>query len=150
MGGVLIGRAITERPDLFKVALIEVGDTNIIRSEITPNGPNQIPEIGTLKNETDTKYLLEMDAQSKVKKGEKYPAVLVHTGMNDARVDSWIPGKFAAILQNYNSSDRPILLHVNYANGHFSNDLDVTYNDSADMFAFALWQVGNSKFQMAK
>lgn len=150
MGGVLIGRAITARPDLFRVALIEVGDTNIIRSEVTPNGPNQIPEIGTLKNETDTKYLLEMDAQSKVKKGEKYPAVLVHTGMNDARVDSWIPGKFAAILQNYNSSDRPILLHVNYANGHFSNDLDVTYNDSADMFAFALWQVGNTKFKISK
>ncbi len=150
MGGVLIGRAITERPDLFRVAIIEVGDTNIIRSEITPNGPNQIPEIGTLKNETDTKSLLEMDAQSKVKKGEKYPAVIVHTGINDARVDSWIPGKFAAVLQNYNSSERPILLHVNYANGHFSNDLDVTYNDSADMFAFALWQVGNTKFQIAK
>jgi prolyl oligopeptidase len=67
MGGVLIGRAITERPDLFAVAIAEVGMTNAIRSEITPNGPNQIPEIGTLKDEEDTKNLLEMDAQSKVK-----------------------------------------------------------------------------------
>lgn len=148
MGGILIGRAITERPDLFKVALIEVGCTNTLRMETTPNGPNQIPEIGSLKNEDDFKNILEMDSQSKVKKGEKYPAVLVHTGINDARVTSWEPGKFASILQNYSSSDRPILLHVNYANGHFSNDLDVTYNDSADMFAFALWQVGNSKFQI--
>ncbi|BDU27621.1 prolyl oligopeptidase family serine peptidase [Flavobacterium sp. GSB-24] len=150
MGGILIGRAITERPDLFKVAIIEVGCTNTLRMETTPNGPNQIPEIGSLKNEEDFKNILEMDSQSKVKKGQKYPAVLVHTGINDARVASWEPGKFAAVLQNYNSSDRPILLHVNYANGHFSNDLDVTYNDSADMFAFALWQVGNSKFQIAK
>lgn len=148
MGGVLIGRAVTERPDLFKVALIEVGCTNAIRMETTPNGPNQIPEIGSLKNEEDVKHIIEMDAQSKVKKGVKYPAVLIRTGINDPRVTPWEPGKFAAVLQNYNGSGNPILLHVNYANGHFSNDLDVTYGDEADMFSFALWQVGNSKFQI--
>lgn len=148
MGGVLIGRAVTERPDLFKVALIEVGCTNAIRMETSPNGPNQIPEIGSLKNEEDVKHILEMDAQSKVKKGVKYPAVLVRTGINDPRVSPWEPGKFAAVLQNYNSSANPILLHVNYANGHFSNDLDVTFGDEADMYAFALWQVGDSKFQI--
>ena len=91
-----------------------------------------------------------MDAQSKVKKGEKYPAVLIRTGINDPRVSPSEPGKFAAILQNCNASDKPILLHVNYQNGHFSNDLDVTFGDNADMFAFALWQVGNSKFQIKK
>ena len=148
MGGILIGRAVTERPDLFRVALIEVGCTNAIRMETTPNGPNQIPEIGSLKNEEDTKYILEMDAQSKVKKGKKYPAMLIRTGINDPRVTPWEPGKFAAVLQNDNSSDRPILLHINYANGHFSNDLDVTFGDEADMFSFALWQVGNPKFQI--
>jgi prolyl oligopeptidase len=150
MGGVLIGRSITSRPDLFRVGLVEVGDTNTIRSEITANGPNQIPEIGTLKNEQDTKNILEMDSQSKVKKGEKYPAVYIHTGMNDSRVDSWMPGKFAAILQNYSASDNPVLLHVNYANGHFSNDIDSGFGNEADMFSFALWQVGNSKFQIKK
>ncbi|HSH67207.1 MAG TPA: prolyl oligopeptidase family serine peptidase, partial [Bacteroidia bacterium] len=90
MGGILIGRAITERPDLFKVAIVEVGATNTIRSEITANGPNQIPEIGTLQNEQDCKNLIEMDAQSKVKKGIKYPAVLVRTGMNDSRIVPWM------------------------------------------------------------
>jgi prolyl oligopeptidase len=148
MGGILIGRAVTERPDLFKVALIEVGCTNTLRMETTPNGPNQIPEIGSLKNEEDVKHIIEMDAQSKVKKGQKYPAILIRTGINDPRVTPWEPGKFAAVLQNYNSSENPILLHVNYANGHFSNDLDVTFGDNADMFSFALWQVGNSKFQI--
>ncbi|MDQ6531494.1 prolyl oligopeptidase family serine peptidase [Flavobacterium sp. LHD-85] len=150
MGGVLIGRAITERPDLYKVALVEVGCTNTLRMETTPNGPNQIPEVGSLKNEEDVKHILEMDSQSKVKKGEKYPAVFIRTGINDPRVVPWEPGKFAAILQNYNKSENPILLHVNYANGHHSNDLDVTFGDEADMFAFALWQVGNPKFQIAK
>lgn len=148
MGGVLIGRAVTARPDLFKVALIEVGCTNAIRMETTPNGPNQIPEIGSLKNEEDTRHILEMDAQSKVKKGEKYPAVLLRSGMNDPRVSPWEPGKFAAVLQNDNASKNPILLHVNYANGHFSNDLNVTYGDDSDLFAFALWQVGHPEFQI--
>ena len=148
MGGVLIGRAITERPDLYKAALVEVGCTNTLRMETTPNGPNQIPEIGSLKNEEDVKHILEMDSQSKVKKGVKYPAVLIRTGINDPRVTPWEPGKFAAILQNSTSSANPVLLHVNYANGHHSSNLDVTFGDEADMYAFALWQVGNTKFQI--
>ncbi len=150
MGGILIGRAITERPDLFAVAIVEVGCTNALRSEITQNGSNQIPEIGTLQNEQDCKNLIEMDAQNKVKKRVNYPAVLIHTGINDSRIVPWMPGKFAGILQNSSISDRPVLLHVNYDNGHFTNDLDVTFHDKADMYAFALWQIGNPKFQLVK
>ncbi|MNY34586.1 Prolyl endopeptidase [compost metagenome] len=150
MGGVLIGRAITERPDLYNVAIAEVGMTNAIRSEYTPNGPNQIPEIGTLQNEEDTKNLLEMDAQNKVKKGVKYPAIIIRTGMNDSRVEPWEPGKFAAILQNNSASEKPVLLYVNYENGHFTSDLDVVFKEYADIYSFALWQVGHPDFQPTK
>lgn len=149
-GGILIGRAITERPDLYAVAIPEVGMTNTLRSETTANGPNQIPEIGTLQNKEDTKYLMEMDAQSKVKKGVKYPAVIVTTGMNDSRVVPWMPGKFAAILQSNSASGKPILLYANYENGHFTSDLDVVFKEYADIFSFALWQVGHPKFQPSK
>jgi prolyl oligopeptidase len=147
MGGILIGRAITTRPDLFAVAISEVGETNVLRSEITPNGPNQIPEVGSLKNEKEAKSIIEMDAQSKVEKGVKYPAVLVRCGMNDPRVIPWMPGKFAAVLQNSTASNKPVLLYTNYDNGHFTSDLDITFREQADMFAFALWQVGHPKFQ---
>ena len=150
MGGVLIGRAITERPDLFAVAIAEVGLTNAIRSETTANGPNQIPEIGTLKNKEDTKNLLEMDAQSKVKKGVKYPAVLVRTGMNDSRIVPWGPGKFAAVLQQNSASGKPVLLYANYENGHFTSDQNVVFREYADIYSFALWQVGHPKFQPSK
>lgn len=149
-GGILIGRAITERPDLYAVAIAEVGMTNTLRSETTANGPNQIPEIGTLKNEDDTKNLLEMDAQSKVKKGVKYPAVIVRTGMNDSRIVPWEPGKFAAILQKNSTSGKPVLLYVNYENGHFTSDKDVIFNEYADIYSFALWQVGLPNFQPSK
>lgn len=150
MGGVLIGRAITERPDLFAVAIAEVGLTNAIRSETTANGPNQIPEIGTLKNKEDTKNLLEMDAQSKVKKGVKYPAVIVRTGMNDSRIVPWGPGKFAAVLQQNSASGKPVLLYANYENGHFTSDQNVVFREYADIYSFALWQVGHPKFQPTK
>jgi prolyl oligopeptidase len=93
---------------------------------------------------------MEMDAQSKVKKGVKYPAVIVTTGMNDSRVVPWMPGKFAAILQNNSASGKPILLYANYENGHFTNDLDVVFKEYADIFSFALWQVGHPKFQPLK
>ncbi|NMR33571.1 S9 family peptidase [Chryseobacterium aquaticum] len=146
-GGILIGRAITERPDLFAVAIAEVGMTNTLRSETTANGPNQIPEIGTIQNEEDAKYLLEMDAQSKVKKGVKYPAVIVRTGMNDSRIVPWEPGKFAAVLQKNSSSGKPVLLYANYENGHFTNDVNVIFKEYSDIFAFALWQVGHPDYQ---
>ncbi|WP_419868560.1 prolyl oligopeptidase family serine peptidase [Chryseobacterium sp. CT-SW4] len=150
MGGVLIGRAITERPDLYSVAIAEVGMTNALRSETTANGPNQIPEIGSLKNKEDVKNLMEMDAQTKVKKGVKYPAVIVRTGMNDSRIVPWEPAKFAAILQNSSSSGKPVLLYVNYENGHFTSDFDVVFKEYADIYSFALWQVGHPKFQISK
>lgn len=146
MGGLLIGRAVTERPDLFSVVIVEVGLTNTLRMETTPNGNNQIPELGSVKVEGDIKSLIEMDAQSKVVQGTKYPAVFVRMGMNDVRVAPWMPAKFAAALQNSTISDKPVLLYVNYDNGHFTSDVDVNNKEFADMVAFSLWLVGHAKF----
>ncbi len=146
MGGLLIGRAVTERPDLFSVVIVEVGLTNTLRMETTPNGNNQIPELGSVKVEGDIKSLIEMDAQSKVVQGTKYPAVFVRMGMNDVRVAPWMPAKFAASLQNSTISDKPVLLYVNYDNGHFTSDVDVNNKEFADMLAFSLWLVGHPKF----
>ncbi len=123
--------------------------TNVLRSETAPNGDNQIPEIGSIKAAEDIKGLIEMDAQIKVVKGTKYPAVFIRSGMNDARVVPWMPAKFAAVLQNSNISDKPVLLHVNYGNGHFTSDIDVMNNEFADMMSFSLWQVGHPKFKKA-
>ena len=97
--------------------------------------------------EKEAKNLIEMDAQSKVIKGIKYPAVFIRCGMNDPRVIPWTPGKFAAVLQNSTASNKPVILYTNYDNGHFTSDLDIVFREQADMFAFALWQVGHLKFQ---
>ena len=147
-GGILIGRAITERPDLFAVAISNVSCSNALRFENTPNGLNNAREFGTVKDSVECMALYEMDAFQHVKEGTKYPAVICVGGMNDPRVIAWQPGKFAAALQNATTSGRPVLLDVNYDNGHFTEDKSVTYKNFANMFAFALWQTGHADFQL--
>jgi len=147
-GGILIGRAITERPDLFGAAICNVPCANTIRMEAMPNGPVNMPEFGTVKDSTECRGLLEMDALSHVKQGVKYPAVICVGGANDPRVIVWQPAKFAAALQNSTGSGRPVLLQVNYDDGHFTEDKKVTFRNFANMFAFSLWQTGHRDFQM--
>ena len=149
-GGILIGNAVAERPDLFAAIIAEVGCTNMLRMETTPNGPNQIPEFGALGDPEDLKGLIAMDAQHKIKENVKYPAVLVRTGMNDPRVIPWMPAKFAATMQNNSTSGKPVLFYVDYENGHFTQDKNVTYRNYADMYAFALSQTNHPNFKYLK
>ena len=146
-GGILIGRAITERPDLYGAAVCNVGCANAIRMEKTPNGLNNTREFGISTDSVECKALLEMDAFLHVKDGVKYPAVLCCTGMNDPRVEPWQPGKFAAALQHATASGKPVLLRVDYDNGHFSEDKTVVFREVADQMSFMLWQTGHPDFQ---
>jgi prolyl oligopeptidase len=147
-GGILISRAITERPDLFAAAICNVGDANAMRAEFTPNGPVNIPEFGSVKDSIECRSLYEMDGVQHVVIGTKYPAVICVGGWNDPRVSVWEPGKFAAAFQNASSSGKPVLLKVNYDNGHFTEDKKVTFANYADQYAFALWNCGHPDFQL--
>lgn len=149
-GGILIGRAITARPDLFAAAVCNVGDANALRSEYGTDGPANSKEYGTEKDSVECMALIEMDALNHVQKGIKYPAVLCATGINDARVAPWQPGKFAGALQNATGSDKPVLLRVDLNNGHFTENRLVTYNNFADQDAFLLWQTGDPDYQLKK
>jgi len=148
-GGILIGRAITERPDLFAAAISNVSCSNALRGENSPNGPVNVPEFGSVKDEKRCAALYEMDAFQHVVPGTKYPAVLCVGGWNDPRVIVWQPGKLAAALQSASTSGRPVLMQVNYDNGHFTEDKQVAFRNFANMYAFALWQAGHPAFQPA-
>ncbi len=148
-GGILIGRAITERSDLYKVAISEVGLLNAIRSETAPGGTSQIPEYGTMKDSVEAKALIEMDALYHVNPNSQYPAQLITTGFNDPRVASWLPGKFAAAMQAANNTSTPTLLFVNYKGGHFGGStVNEHFAELALKYAFLLWQCGHKDFQM--
>ncbi len=149
-GGILISRAITERPDLFAAAICNVGCANAMRGEFSPNGPVNTPEFGTVKDAVECLALYEMDGVQHVQNGVKYPAVLGVGGWNDPRVPVWQPGKFVATLQNASTSGRPVLMKVNYDNGHFTEEKIVTFKNFAGQFAFLLWQTGHKDFQPTK
>jgi prolyl oligopeptidase len=148
-GGILIGRAMTERPDLFAVAIPEVGCMNPVRLEEMPFGPVNVPELGTVKDSVECMALIEMDAYLHLKAGEKYPATLITAGMNDPRVIAWQPAKFAARLQAANASDKPILFWADYKAGHgIGNTKTKGFERLADVLSFALWQTGHPKYQV--
>ena len=85
-GGILISRAVTERPDLFAAIVCNVGVANALRAEFSPNGPVNTPEFGTVQDATEVKALYGMDGVQHVKAGVNYPAVLRVAGWNDPRV----------------------------------------------------------------
>lgn len=145
-GGITVGRAMTERPDLFKVVIAEVGAMNILRDEATVN--SQPKEFGSAKDPEEFKGLLEMDAYQHIKKGVQYPATFITGGMNDQRVTPWMPTKFAAKLIADSASDNPVLLKIDFDGGHAANvPIAQRYANIGDMFEFALWQLGHPDYQ---
>ncbi len=142
-GGITIGRAITERPELFGAALIRVGDSNALRAETQVSGPANIPEFGTVTEPDGFKALFAMDAYQHVKPDTPYPAVLLTTGVNDPRVAPWEAAKMAARLQADTSSGKPILLRVDYDAGHGMGSTKSQHDiELADELAFLFWQLG--------
>ncbi len=150
-GGILVGRAMTERPDLFAVAVPQVGMMDALRSEFSANGVPNIPEFGTVKDEAGFAALYEMDTLRHVVDGVAYPATLVVTGINDPRVPAWSPMKFTARLQAATSGDRPVLLAIDFAAGHgLGSTKAQRQQEFADTWSFMLWQFGQPGFQPAR
>jgi len=142
-GGITIGGAITQRPEMFGAALIRVGDSDSLRSETMASGPANIPEFGTVTEADGFKALFAMDAYQHVKPNTPYPAVLLTTGVNDPRVAPWQAAKMAARLQASTSSGKPVLLRVDYDAGHgigsTKSQRDI---ELADELSFLFWQLG--------
>jgi prolyl oligopeptidase len=148
-GGILIGRAMTERPDLFAAAIPLVGCMNAVRFEETPNGPVNASEFGTIKDSVECMALIEMDSYLHLEKGVKYPATLVTAGINDPRVIAWQAAKFAAKLQACNVSDNPMLFWVDYEAGHGIGDTkSKAFEGLADELSFGLWRTGHPEYQI--
>ncbi len=142
-GGILVGRAMTERPELFAVVMPAVGALDMVRMETTPNGIPNIPEFGSRKTEAGFRALLAMSTYHQIKDGTQYPAVLLTHGVNDPRVEVWHTTKTAARLLAASTSGRPVLMRLDYQAGHGIGDTKAQVLDErADTFSFVLWQTG--------
>ena len=147
-GGILVGRAITERPDLFAAAVPAVGTMDMVRAETSANGAANIPEFGTVKNEDEFRALLAMSSYHHLKDGTKYPAVMLVHGVNDIRVDVWQSAKFASRLATASTSGKPVLLRLDYESGHGQGSTRAQLQErTADIYSFMLWQFGVPEFQ---
>ena len=148
-GGIMAGRAMTDRPDLYAAVIMLSPALNMLRCEIQPNGLNSIKEFGTVQKEAQFKALLEMDSYHQLQKNTTYPAVLIKTGIKDGRVAAWDPAKFIAKLQAYTTSDKPILFDIDFDEGHGGANTSVMeeYIFYADVFAVAYWQTGHPDYQ---
>lgn len=147
-GGILVGKAMTERPDLFAAVIPQVGTMNPLRGEETPNGPVNAPEFGTVKDSLECLALIEMDPYLSIREGNDYPAALVTAGINDPRVIAWQPAKFAARLQAASASAKPVLFYTDFESGHGIGDTKTKqFETLADVLSFAFWQTGHKEFQ---
>jgi prolyl oligopeptidase len=146
-GGITVGRAMTERPDLFAAVVNMVGWVNPLRYTAEQNVAD-IDEWGPIVDAESFRIMLAMDAYQSVIDGTRYPAVLCTTGVTDPRVAPWHMAKFAARLQAATASARPVLLRVDFDAGHgigsTRTQADALY---ADAYSFVLWQTGARGFQ---
>ena len=145
-GGIVIGGAIAERPELFSAVIINVGLVNPLRLEHIPVGPFNTGEFGSTETEKGVRMLSAIDPYYQIRYGVVYPGVLMGTGLNDARVSPWMPAKFAARLQAATTSSRPVLLMV--APWGHSFETKAQFEVAlADAYSFLLWQSGADGFQ---
>jgi prolyl oligopeptidase len=149
-GGIAVGGSVVQHPDLFAVAIGNVGATDLLRFQTTQGGAANIPEFGDVSQPEGFKYLYAVSPYHHVIEGTKYPAVLGITGVNDPRVPSWMVAKMIARLQAATGSDRSVLLRVDFDAGHgFGSSRSQREQQLADEWSFILWQTGDREFQPA-
>ncbi|MEX0324406.1 MAG: prolyl oligopeptidase family serine peptidase [Puniceicoccaceae bacterium] len=144
MGGVLVGRAMTSRPELYGAIVSGVGNHNPVRNHKRANGPANYPEYGNPLDPEEFPYVLAMDSYFAVQDDVAYPPMLLTCGYNDSRVDPWMPGKMAARLQQANPQGGPHLLRVGFEAGHGGVARSDIWEEIADEYTFLLWAIGGS------
>jgi prolyl oligopeptidase len=141
-GGITIGRAITERPDLFGAAIVQAGVFDTLRFEFTPNGVLNIFEFGSVKTLEGFKGLLAMSSFNHIRDGVRYPAFMAVTSLNDTNVDPSQTAKMIARLQAATVSGKPILWRLDEEGGHgVSTTRSQEQVNFADQLAFLFWQL---------
>jgi prolyl oligopeptidase len=142
-GGLLMGAAFTQHPELFRAVVSQVGIYDMLRVELDPNGVFNTTEFGSVKDEEQFKALYAYSPYHHVVDGAHYPAIFMATGENDGRVNPMHSRKMTARLQAASASGRPVYLSINRRAGHgIGSALSIRVNQSADYLAFLYDQLG--------
>ena len=144
-GGLLVGAAFTQRPDLFRAVVCQVPLLDMLRYQSFQIAKLWIPEYGSSDDPQQFEYLHAYSPYHHVKAGTVYPAVLFMSAESDKRVDPLHAVKMAALLQAEaaNGPERPILLRVDAKAGHgVGKPITKLVDDAVDVWSFLFWQLG--------
>ena len=142
-GGLLMGAAITQRPELFRAVVCAYPLLDMLRFQKFLDGPYWVPEYGSAENPDQFKYLHAYSPYHHVVDGAKYPATLFVTGDGDTRVAPLHARKMAARLQAANGSHQPILLLYDTKSGHSGGrPVNKMIDEFTDRLSFLFWQLG--------
>ncbi|MFC1476127.1 prolyl oligopeptidase family serine peptidase, partial [Candidatus Zixiibacteriota bacterium] len=142
-GGLLVGAAFTQRPELFRVIRCGYPLLDMLRYHKFLMGPYWVSEYGSADDPGQFEYIREYSPYHNVKSGTPYPAVLFTTGDSDTRVDPMHARKMTALMQASTGSDNPIVLHYDTKAGHSGGTpVSKQIEDQADQLHFVLWQLG--------
>ena len=144
-GGLLMGAAITRRPDLFAAAFLGFPDLDILRFPWFPthNNAPALLEYGDARRADEAAVIAGFSPYQQLRDGVRYPAALVQTGLNDTRVPPWGARRFAARLQAIGDGTRPALLLHDLRSGHAGGrSTSGTVELAAQELGFLLWQLG--------
>lgn len=141
-GGLLVGAALTQRPDLFRAVVCGVPLLDMLRYHKFGSGKTWISEYGSSGNPEQFKALFAYSPYHHVSKGVPYPATLFLSSDSDDRVDPMHARKMTAALQNTSSSGRPVLLRIQKNAGHGGADqIKETVEQEADVYSFLMNQL---------
>lgn len=141
-GGLLMGATLTQHPDRLACVVSHVGIYDMLRVELSSNGAFNIPEFGSVKDETQFKALHAYSPYHRVTDGTKYPPTLLLTGANDPRVDPMQSRKFTARLQAAHP-DGVVLLRTSAGTGHgHGTGLTDRIAEATDVYAFLFRHLG--------
>ena len=143
-GGWLVGACMTQRPDLFKVCIPQVGVMDMLRYHKFTIGWNWAPDYGTSEDSKEMfQYLYGYSPLHNLKKGVSYPATLVTTADHDDRVVPAHSFKFAATLQECQGGSAPVLIRIDSKAGHGSGKpLAKQLEEQADIYSFIMYNMG--------
>src|SRR6185503_15876788 len=141
-GGLLVGAVINQRPELFRVAIPQVGVMDMLRFHKFTIGWNWIADYGSSDNPDEFKALYAYSPLHNIKAGAKYPATLITTADHDDRVVPAHSFKYAATLQKAASKDNPVLIRIDTKSGHGASNVTKQIEATADIYAFIMYNLG--------
>jgi prolyl oligopeptidase len=150
-GGLLVGACLTQRPDLYAVAIPQVGVLDMLRYHKFTVGWGWAVEYGSSDNQDQFDYLIKYSPLHNIKKGTCYPATMITTADHDDRVVPAHSFKFAATLQDNQSCEKPTLIRIDSKAGHGAGKPTTkVIDEAADIWAFTLWNMGIKNLRFPK